>query len=114
MHFGEILFISSGKFGIVFQEFIDDMGYNGIKIEGGLRSNEIQNTEQYREQIQGKYCVFVDDTYFAGRTYGKVKDMVNNLGGCILGCAVAYDGSKSYEPHVYSLYRYYDNFGQEA
>jgi hypothetical protein len=106
-------FIVSGKFGKIYGEWLIEKGFDCVVLEGSLRFNEIQNIEQYRNKIEHKLCVFIDDSYFAGRTYRKVRDMVIELHGCTMGCVVAYDGSKEYSSDVLSLFRYYDYFGEE-
>ena len=106
-------FITSGKFGKVYGEWLIENGFNCVILEGSLRFNDIENIQQYKDKINHKLCVFIDDSYFAGRTYNKVRKMVSDLNGCTMGCIVAYDGSKEYHSDVLSLFRYYDYFGEE-
>lgn len=108
------IYIVSGKFGVEYGKWLSKKEkFEYIVLEGNLRGNEIDNPLQYKQKIRHRFCVFIDDSYFAGRTYNKVKEMVDSLNGCMMGCVVAYDGSKEYQPHVESLFRYYDCFGEE-
>jgi hypothetical protein len=114
----KITFILSGKFGEshrveLEKKFKNIPKLNSVVLEGGLRFNEIFNTSQYKSEIENSYCVFLDDSYFEGRTYGKVKKMIEDNNGVCVGCFVAYDGGKLRHTDVHSLFRYYDNFGND-
>ena len=102
------LTIASGEIGL-------SMHNLGIKVNylvpGGLRHepNKI-NLEPFAEQIKGQSFLFIDDSYFSGKTAQVVKEEVERLGGHFVGTLVAYDGSKVKDNKVWSLYRYYDHF----
>ena len=98
--------IASGKIGLAMHNL-------GVKIDllvaGGLRFNpEKINLEPFADRIRNQEFIFVDDSYFSGKTAMVVKEEIERLGGKWLGCYVAYDGSKSKDKDVYALYRYYD------
>ncbi len=79
-------------------------------VPGGLRRDPSKiNLAPFKELIQGKKFVFVDDSYFSGRTVLVVREEIERLGGIFLGTYVAYDGSRNKECDVHSLYRYYDH-----
>ena len=78
-------------------------------VQGGLRFEPDKiNLEPFANRIKGNQFIFVDDSYFSGKTATVVKEEIERLGGIWLGCYVAYDGSKSKDSNVFSLYRYYD------
>lgn len=101
---GNVRTIASGEIALAMHNF-------GVTIDfivpGGLRFDPSKiNLEPFG--IKGKF-VFIDDSYFSGRTYQVVKEEIKRLGGQMLGAYVAYDGSKHKEENIDSLYRYYDH-----
>lgn len=83
-----------------------------ICVDGGLRSGgDIQNvhcTDFSLAYIGSKY-IFVDDTYYSGKTTDKVKEFVSRyFGKDIVKTYVFYDGSLNKNEDVKSLYRYYE------
>lgn len=108
--------IVSGKFGEAFKQYIVSFDSNLIDkiicVEGGLRFNEIKNPQDY-SILKNCYWIFIDDSYFAGRTANKVKNLVEQNNGVFLQTVVAYDGSEILQSDVTSLFRYYDHFGKE-
>ena len=98
--------IASGEIGLAMHNL-------GVEIDllvpGGLRFDPTKiNLEPFADRIKGQQFIFVDDSYFSGKTATVVKEEIERLGGTWLGSFVAYDGSKSKEENVFSLYRYYD------
>ena len=98
--------IASGEIGLAMHNL-------GVEIDllvaGGLRFDPSKcNLEPFADRIKGQQFIFVDDSYFSGKTATVVKEEIERLGGTWLGSFVAYDGSKSKDENVYSLYRYYD------
>lgn len=78
---------------------------------GGLRFDPSKcNLEPFAHFIEGNNYVFIDDSYFSGKTAMVVKEEIERLGGRFLGSFVAYDGSKQKDENVHSLYRYYDHY----
>lgn len=81
-----------------------------IVVNGGLRgNNEIINFYDYYD-IKEKDIVFIDDSYYLGRTRDKIKYMIQKHGGNLLCTYVFYDGSRVKDDLVHSFYRYYDNY----
>lgn len=104
--------IVSGKFGVFFSNYIKDQGFdlNLILVSGGLRKNTpIENLEYMRIEIRGKDFVFVDDSFYSGKTRDVVKLEIERNGGRLNQTYAIYDGSKVKDISVESLYRYYEN-----
>lgn len=99
--------IASGEIGLAMHNLDIDIDF---LVAGGLRFDPTKiNLEPFAERIKGHTFIFIDDSYFSGRTALVVKEEIERLGGEWFGCYVAYDGSKSRDEKVYSLYRYYDH-----
>lgn len=100
--------IASGEIGLAMHNL-------GVKVDflvsGGLRHDPSKiNLAPFVDNIKGQKFVFIDDSYFSGRTALVVKEEIERLGGIFVGSMVAYDGAKEKDPTVDSLYRYYDHF----
>ena len=100
--------IASGEIGLAMHNL-------GVQVDflvpGGLRHDPSKiNLAPFAGQIKGQKFVFIDDSYFSGRTALVVKEEIERLGGTFIGSLVAYDGSREKDPTVDSLYRYYDHF----
>lgn len=98
--------IASGEIGLAMHNL-------GVQVDflvpGGLRHDPTKiNLEPFKGQIEGKHFVFLDDSYFSGKTAMVVKEEIEKLGGIFVGTLVAYDGAKVRDKDVWSLYRYYD------
>ena len=100
--------IASGEIGLA----MHNLGVHiDFLVPGGLRHDPSKiNLAPFAEQIKGQKFVFIDDSYFSGRTAFVVKEEIERLGGIFVGSMVAYDGAKEKDPTVDSLYRYYDHF----
>lgn len=98
--------IASGEIGLA----MHNLGVNvDFLVPGGLRHDPSKiNLEPFKQQIEGKHFVFLDDSYFSGKTAMVVKEEIERLGGIFVGTLVAYDGAKVRDKDVWSLYRYYD------
>lgn len=102
----DICTIASGEIGLAMHNLGVPVNF---LVPGGLRHDPSKiNLAPFKKQIEGKKFVFVDDSYFSGRTVLVVREEVERLGGIFMGTYVAYDGSKVKEADVHSLYRYYD------
>ena len=106
--FPEAMTIASGEIGL-------SMHNLGVAIDfivpGGLRFDPDKiNLAPFKSRIEGYEFVFIDDSYFSGKTALVVKEEIEKLGGTFLGSFVAYDGCREKDPTVHSLYRYYDHF----
>lgn len=105
--------IVSGKFGNVFQNHCNNYLENKfnekiIVVNGGLRKDHaiISFWEDYN--IKDKKIIFIDDSYYLGRTRDKIKNAIEENQGSLISTYVFYDGSKVKEDDVHSFYRYYD------
>ena len=102
----EVFTVASGEIGL-------SMHNLGVKVDflvpGGLRHDPSKiNLAPFETQIRGKSFIFIDDSYFSGKTAKVIEEEIVRLGGNFVGTLVAYDGSKTKEDNVWSLYRYYD------
>lgn len=109
----DINFIVSGRFGKVFinyysQEFrLNDDQI--IVVNGGLRKGVKIDDLSYLD-LKDKNFVFVDDSFYSGKTRNAIKNEIDRLGGKLVKTYVVYDGSKVKDNEVESLFRYYDNY----
>lgn len=101
-----IFTIASGEIGLA----MHNMGVHiDLLVPGGLRHDPTKiNLEPFVDQIDGKHFMFIDDSYFSGKTATVVKEEIERLGGNFIGTFVVYDGAKEENDDVWSLYRYYD------
>lgn len=100
--------IASGEIGLAMHNL-------GVQVDflvpGGLRHDPSKiNLAPFKSAIEGQTFIFIDDSYFSGRTALVVKEEIERLGGTFIGSMVAYDGAKEKDPTVDSLYRYYDHY----
>ena len=102
--------IVSGKFGYAFQNFCQKNNFyqNFISVNGSLRKNDIIN--KLNIDIYNKKIIFVDDSFYLGRTRDKIKNFIESYGANLISTYVFYDGSKIKDINVNSFYRYYDNY----
>ena len=98
--------IASGEIGLCLHNYgfpID------IIVQGGLRKNkEVLDLSPFIDA--NKDYVFIDDSYFSGKTAQVIKEEIERCGAKLKCIWVAYDGSQTPIHKVKSLYRYYDNF----
>lgn len=98
--------IASGEIGLAMHNLNVDIDF---LVPGGLRHDPSKiNLTPFAHRIKGKKFLFIDDSYFSGKTALVVKEEIERLGGIFVGTLVAYDGAKAKEENVWSLYRYYD------
>ncbi len=107
--------VASGDFG---DNLFNLWENKGIKCKGVLVFNGKIVTKKkginyyYPEDfdIDNKEFIFVDDSYFSGRTFREVeKYLSEEHKSSIKEIRVGYDGSKEKDPKIKSLYRYYEN-----
>lgn len=99
--------VVSGKTGLA----IHNYGFQtDIILPGGLRKNDVDLSDYEKFFYEGFDYIFVDDSYFLGRTEAVVQNLVKSKGGIYRGTFVAYDGCQERRSRVHSLYRYYDHY----
>lgn len=102
----DIRTIASGEFGLCLHNYNFPVD---ILVQGGLRKgNKISDLSNFIEK--GKKYLFLDDSYFSGRTAQIIKEEIERNESIFLGCYVIYDGSHFAMHPIKSLYRYYDYF----
>lgn len=80
-------------------------------LPGGLRFDYRENfSPEYCEiEAEGKDFIFVDDSYYSGKTVRAVQRWIKDHGGKVVKSYVFYDGSYEKRDDVVSLYRYWDH-----
>lgn len=76
----------------------------GHEITGGIMSN----FEVIPEKLVDMDVIFIDDSFYSGKTLDKVKEFLYYRGTVVYRAYVFYDGSKKKRDNIVSLYRYYD------
>ena len=81
-------------------------------VNGSLRKGEpIQYSNWKLDSYKNQPFIFVDDSYYSGKTLRMVRTYIEEvLGGYLQNSYVFYDGSEDNLDDVKSLYRYYDHF----
>lgn len=110
---GELLYyISTGKFGIFFNNWITAFGSDidfVYLINGGIREGEpVSSLESFKSSLNGNSFVIVDDSCYSLTTIDNIKNHIESLGATYKGSFVVYDGSKEDRKDIHSLYKYYD------
>lgn len=102
-------FIVSGKFGDRFVTFYLN-NYHPTKevlvANGSLRKGNDIGIEN--KDLEGKKYIFLDDSFWSGKTRNVIKKFLENNNGILLKSYVFYDGNKESSDDVVSFYRYYD------
>lgn len=81
--------------------------FNLVTVNGGLRKWWRCVEDIDISDIICRKFIFLDDSFYSGKTATKVKHAVLNNGGEIVKTYVFYDGSPIRHDDVVSLYRYY-------
>ena len=81
-----------------------------IVVNGSLRKEGIFVEFEKEYNFIDKRLIFIDDSYYLGRTRNKIKTAIEMQNGQLISTYVFYDGSKIKDDHVHSFYRYYDNY----
>ncbi len=108
--------IVSGTFGHVFKDFCiksfgENIGKVIVTVNGGIRKGNIVG--EIDKDFSNKNIVFIDDSFYLGRTRDKIKELVKSKGGNLICSYVFYDGSKNKDENVHSFYRYYDHYKED-
>lgn len=86
---------------------------NIMVVNGGLRNNKniVSVVTNFRNIIPKDFnknkVIFIDDSFYSGRTANKVEEFVRLRNGNLIRKYVFYDGCKEKHNDVISLYRYY-------
>lgn len=109
--------IVSGSFGKTWEKFYYQTVHSNSTnfkdlfiVNGSLREGQIQENNINIDTIKGKKFIFIDDSFYLGRTRDKIKAFIEKYQGIFLETYVFYDGSIKKEKKVHSFYRYYDHF----
>jgi len=101
----------SGKFGsyvaLLYMQGLLDVK-SVVKFNGGLRKGGITDiTFIGKGGYENKEFVFIDDSFYKGRTRDKVAEYLERNNSRIVHTSVIYDGSLEQEEEVTSLFRYH-------
>lgn len=102
--------IVSGNFGIAFSNYCNKYSKKKISnkivaVPGGLRNGMPVGT--LPNKLSNKKGIFIDDSFYLGRTHDAIAKELKIVGASIIGTYVFYDGSKELDKTVHSFYRYY-------
>ena len=81
-----------------------------ILVSGNLRNcpENMESLEYLGDRIKDNKYVFIDDSFYLGRTRDAINAELNKYGSKIIKTLVVYDGSHKNDPNVVSLYRYHE------
>ena len=96
--------IASGEIALCLHNFKLEVD---LIVQGGLRKNK-EPLDLSKFTNDGEEYVFIDDSYFSGKTSFVVKEALEKVNCKLLGTVVIYDGCPEKKDDVKSIYRYYD------
>jgi len=102
--------VVTGKFGEEYRSWLMKSGrewHTILVFDGGLRYNDL--LAKVPGSLRPGY-VFLDDSFYLGRTLAAVSTGLNRHGSRVLSTHVIYDGSRYRLPQA-ALYRYFDHHG---
>lgn len=100
-------FVMSGEIGSMYFKLYSHDNIRLLLLPGGLRhGKELPNDVE--RIYKGMEFVFVDDSYYSGKTLNAVKKYMESTGAKIIANYVFYDGSRENKDNVKSIYRYYN------
>lgn len=84
---------------------------NGVIVFNGKIATQNLDVERYYPNIDisKKSFIYVDDSYFSGKTANKINNFLHIKNSYIKSIHVIYDGSKIESKMVKSFFRYYKN-----
>lgn len=100
-------FVMSGEIGRYYAALFSPEDINLFLLPGGLRHDK-EVPYDIGRIFEGMDFVFLDDSYYSGKTLHSVKDYMATTGANILASYVFYDESKHNTDGVRSIYRYYN------
>lgn len=103
--------IVSGNFGRRFYKFVqekisEELAAKILVANGSLRKGNSIGLEN--KDLSGQKFIFIDDSFWAGRTRNVIKNYIEENNGILKKTYVFYDGNKEKFSEVVSFYRYYD------
>ena len=101
-------FVMSGEIGRYYAALFSPEDINLFLLPGGLRNGK-EIPYNIGRIYEGMEFVFVDDSYYSGKTLNAVKKYMESTGAKIIANYVFYDGSRENKDNVRSIYRYYDH-----
>ena len=81
-----------------------------LLLDGGLRHLDKICLEHIAHKIKKKDFIFLDDSYYLGRTRNVIRAEIERLNGNLKHTYVIYDGSMYKDKKVTSLFRYHERF----
>jgi hypothetical protein len=101
--------IMSGKFGYYVLELFDKglIPLQSLIVVNGSLRNGFVNKIDTRNLKEYEGYIFVDDSFYKGRTRDKVADFLTTINCSLTATHVVYDGSLLRNDKVFSLYRYH-------
>lgn len=100
--------IVSGGFGQFIKRLYPEK--NLLLLDGGLRHLKRISLEHIGDKIKNREFIFIDDSYYLGRTRNVIRAEIDRLKGYFKHTYVVYDGSKYKDKEVTSLFRYHERF----
>lgn len=100
--------IVSGGFGKFFKNIYPEKKI--LLLSGGLRHLKRMSLDYMGDKIKKKDFIFIDDSYYLGRTRNVIRAEIERLQGNFKHTYVIYDGCKFKDKEVTSLYRYHERF----
>lgn len=98
----------SGEFGRGFAQWLRETTWQvPLVFPGNLRHNDLPPLPLH---LDGEQFVFLDDSYYKGRTRAKVTKAIEDAGGMVVGSFVLYDGSPE-AAAINSCFRYHPDTG---
>ena len=77
-----------------------------IVVNCSLRKGEIY-AEFRGKYFNNKKFIFIDDSFYSGKTLSKIKEYLLSSNGELIATYVFYDGCKEKTKDLYSIYSYY-------
>lgn len=99
--------VLTGQFGLHLKSQIDFESF--ILFNGGIRKGAKLEIIACSNTVYPNY-VFIDDSYYSGRTCKTIDTFLNTQGLNLDKILVVYDGSILKQKNVISLFRYHDHF----
>lgn len=105
--------ISSGEFGDLLYKLWKAGEFkckSMVVVNGKILTGDLPVFSWYpKENIEDKEYIFIDDSYFSGKTATRINDFLKKFNSKIKYVQVVYDGSKKKNKDVKSFYRYWDS-----